>query len=350
MNRRFSLFCLISVLFVLLSSCTFFAQPSAPTIAPSPMEQPSPLLTTSTPTPTPQNTQEHWTNWPLETPISTNNITPTIKISPTPTPSPTNTIKISPTVHPTQTPPISPSPKWDTKVLDTIPNTPVGFGVSLNTQHIPPEISAKTIAIFEKYDAIYLGDSKSKQVILTFDLGYENGYTGKILDALKTKGKKAIFFVTESYVKNNKALVQRMIDEGHEIGNHTSTHPDLTTCSYAKLYDEVAGFGQRFYTQFGVKMRYIRPPQGMYSPRTLAACQMMGYHTVLWSFAYKDWDVNNQKGATYAYNMVMDHLHNGSLLLLHGVSKDNADALPDILTGMANQGYQVISYVPLQSR
>ena len=228
---------------------------------------------------------------------------------------------------------------WDTATLDQLDNTAVGWGLPMKTGGEIPEVPIKTANLFAKYSAFCMGDTNQKKVYLTFDCGYENGETSKILDALKSKDAKAVFFVTKSYVTSSPELVQRMVDEGHELGNHTVTHPNLTKVSYDKFKSELLDLNEYVKEHYGVQMRYIRPPEGVYSERTLAATQMLNMSTILWDFAYKDWDPDNQPGADYAYEKVTKHIHNGSILLLHAVSSSNAQALPRIIDTLRSEGY-----------
>ncbi|MGI6778968.1 MAG: delta-lactam-biosynthetic de-N-acetylase [Acetivibrionales bacterium] len=234
--------------------------------------------------------------------------------------------------------------KLDCDVLDKLDNTKFGWGLRLNNDHTTPGIPSHVNELIDKYDGIFTGDTSQKVVYLTFDEGYENGYTSKILDTLKANDVKSIFFVTGSYVDRNPELVKRMAEEGHEIGNHTVNHPSLPDIDNAKIEKEILELEEKVYSQYGVQMRYMRPPNGEYSERTLEAARQLGYKTVFWSFAYKDWDVNDQKGADYAYNKVMDNLHNGAVILLHAVSKDNAEALDRIIKAIREEGYEIMPF------
>ena len=205
----------------------------------------------------------------------------------------------------------------------------------------PPSVPQDVQQLMDQYGGIYLKNSTQKVLYLTFDEGYENGYTPKILDVLKENQVKAMFFITGPYLKNHSDLVERMIKEGHEIANHTINHPSMPEITDDnKLEEEIIGLERSFYEQFGKKMKYIRPPKGEYSERTLAMSKELGYKTVFWSFAYLDWDVKNQKGADHAFEQVMNGIHNGAVILLHAVSKDNAEALDRIIMASKEKGYE----------
>jgi peptidoglycan-N-acetylmuramic acid deacetylase len=195
--------------------------------------------------------------------------------------------------------------------------------------------------IIVKHGAVFLGDTTKKELYLTFDNGYENGYTAKVLDILKEKQVPAIFFVTGHYVKDQPELVKRMVAEGHLVGNHSWSHPDMTQISNERIKSELERVREGVAQVSGQQeMRYLRPPRGIFSERTLAVSKALGYTNVFWSIAYKDWDTRAQKGATYAYESVMKQLHPGAIILLHTVSKDNADALGAIIDDARKQGYE----------
>jgi len=231
--------------------------------------------------------------------------------------------------------------KLDFETLDKLDNKKLSWWIRLYGEGKTPGISSAAKKIIEENDGIYLGDTSEKVIYLTFDEGYENGYTPMILDTLINNDVKAAFFVTWPYVKKNKELVERMLEEGHIVGSHTVYHKILPEVDNKTLEEELCGFEEKFLSMFGQKIKYFRPPEGAFSQKVLAAAKQLGYKTVFWSFAYRDFDVNNQKGADYAYKTVMDNLHNGAVILLHAVSKDNAEALDRIIKDIKAQGYEI---------
>lgn len=214
----------------------------------------------------------------------------------------------------------------------------IGWGI-VRKKGAPPEVPNSQKEMLSKYDCYYIDEDSPKTLYLTFDEGYENGYTSKILDVLEKTSTPAAFFVTGPYLENQKELVQRMIDDGHIVGNHTVNHPNLTEQTEETVRAELDGLNQKCQELYGVSMSYMRPPEGEYSEKVLATAQDMGYKTILWSFAYKDWDINMQKGSEYALSQVTPYLHDGAILLLHAVSSDNAGALEDIINYAKNEGY-----------
>ncbi len=248
---------------------------------------------------------------------------------------------------PEETVPVNPQPEEETRrpKEPTETSSLVGendrksWWFKRGNNHIPPE--AQQDININQYDAHYLGDTSEKVIYLTFDEGYENGYTEKILDILKEKDVKAAFFVTKPYIESEPELVKRMVNEGHIVGNHSVTHPDLTTLSAEQIAYEINDCAAYFKEVTGTDMpTYFRPPQGVYSVRTLAETQKNGYKTIFWSYAYKDWDVNDQPGKQGAYDMMKNNYHNGAIVLLHAVSQSNTEALPDIIDMLRNEGYR----------
>ncbi len=241
-------------------------------------------------------------------------------------------------------PDVNKNTNLDASELSKLDNTRYAWWLTLNTKHQTPGIPGYASKLAAKHDAVWVGDTSRKVIYLTFDEGYENGYTPVILDTLKKNNVKALFFITGPYLNTEQKLVKRMLDEGHLVGNHTINHPSLPDMTVDKLDYEMRGLEKQFNTIFGKGFKYMRPPKGEYSERTLEAARELGYKTVFWSFAYADYDVNKQQGPNHAYNMVMGHLHNGAVLLLHAVSKDNAEALDRIIKGIRDQGYEIAPF------
>ncbi|MHB1042222.1 MAG: delta-lactam-biosynthetic de-N-acetylase [Eubacteriales bacterium] len=214
-----------------------------------------------------------------------------------------------------------------------------GWGLKKNDSHQQPEMPAGIAATLARYGAYWVGSPSDKSVYLTFDEGYENGHTPEILDILKKNNVKAAFFVTGHYLETNPELVKRMAAEGHIVGNHTDNHPSLPDITDAQIETELRTVEQDYEKVTGQKgMKYLRPPMGEYSERTLAATKRMGYHNIFWSVALVDW-VPVPGGPDEVYRSVMGNLHNGALILLHAVSKDTTGALDRIINDVRTQGY-----------
>ncbi len=271
---------------------------------------------------------------------------PSPVMTPTPVPTP------SPTPVPTPTPEQTKAPEKTTvpqiSAINSLDNKGSGWGFKKN-KGAEPSIYDSTKKLFAKYDTYYMDQSKPKALYLTFDEGYENGYTASILDTLKKCNVPAAFFITGPYAKKQTELIQRMIDEGHIVGNHTVNHPNLPTLGTSeKMAGELNELNKTVKEKYGINMKYMRPPEGEWSERLLATAQSEGYKTILWSFAYRDWETENQKGADYAFEQVTPYLHDGAILLLHAVSSDNAEALERIINYAKDQGYEFRSLDELE--
>ena len=218
------------------------------------------------------------------------------------------------------------------------------WGLSFRTEGAAPMGSASS-AQLQKYDAVYLGDTTKKVIYLTFDAGYENGCTEKILDALKKHNAPAAFFLVGNYLEQNSDLVRRMVDEGHIVGNHTMHHPDMSKISDPDAFKKELQDLEALYRQItGKEMpRYYRPPQGIYSEENLRMAKELGYKTVFWSLAYVDWNNDSQPTAEQAYAKLLPRIHNGAVVLLHSTSKTNAAILDELLTKWEGMGYSFAS-------
>ena len=218
------------------------------------------------------------------------------------------------------------------------------WGLSFQAQGQAPGGPA-TSAQLAKFDAAYLGDTQEQVLYLTFDAGFENGCTGKILDVLKKHNVPAAFFLVGNYIEKNPDLVQRMVNEGHIVGNHTMHHPDMSKISDKSAFQkELQDLENLYRSVTGQEMpKYYRPPQGTYSEENLRMAKELGYRTVFWSLAYVDWKQNDQPTADYAFSKLLPRTHNGAVILLHSTSQTNAEILDELLTRWENQGYRFAS-------
>lgn len=196
---------------------------------------------------------------------------------------------------------------------------------------------------YGKYDAHFIVPN-SKKIYLTIDEGYENGYTANILDVLKEKNVKAVFFITYPYAKTETALVQRMIDEGHTLGNHSTAHKSFPTMPLSEAADDIMNLHDYVKVNYGYEMFLFRPPEGGFSEQTLALTESLGYKSVLWSFAYKDYDVNNQPITIEATDTIVRKAHPGEIALIHAVSKTNSEILGDVIDQIRAKGFEFADY------
>jgi peptidoglycan-N-acetylmuramic acid deacetylase len=223
---------------------------------------------------------------------------------------------------------------------EILSNKKIGWGIKRNDNHEQPDLGGANKKLIDENEDIAIGNKESKCVYLTFDEGYEAGYTPQILDTLKANDVKAAFFITGHYLNTQPELVKRMIDEGHIVGNHTVNHPSMPDLDNDKLKEEITKLHTAVFEKFGYEMKYLRPPKGEFSQRTLHLTKSLGYTTVMWSFAYDDWDESKQGRETYAKEKVLSNLHNGAVILLHSNSKDNCNILDEIIKEIKKQGYE----------
>ena len=219
-------------------------------------------------------------------------------------------------------------------------NTKIGWGIKRNNNNLQPDLGSANKALIDKYNGIAIGNNEEKIIYLTFDLGYEAGYTSKILDILKEKNVQGTFFITAHYLNTAPDLVKRMIEEGHIVGNHTVNHKSMPELSDDELKNELLKLNQALYEKFEYEMRYMRPPKGEFSERTLKLTSELGFKTVMWSFAYVDWNEDSQPSNEDALKKVTSNFHNGEIMLLHATSKTNSEIMGRIIDEARNEGYE----------
>lgn len=213
------------------------------------------------------------------------------------------------------------------------------WGLSFPEEGKAPVANA-TIDQLKQYDAYYAQDTDEKVLYLTFDCGYENGNTPAILDALKKHNAPATFFVVGNYISTSPELVKRMVDEGHLVGNHTYHHPDMSSLDPESFARELSDLEALYTEATGKTMsKLYRPPQGKYSEKSLQMAKDLGYHTVFWSLAYVDWNVDSQPSHQEAFDKLLSRVHPGAIVLLHNTSKTNGEILDELLTKWESMGY-----------
>ena len=214
------------------------------------------------------------------------------------------------------------------------------WGLSFQTEGQTPVGNASQ-KVLSQYDAAFVGDTSEQVLYLTFDAGYENGCTEQILDTLQAHQVPAAFFLVGNYLEQNPELVQRMVQDGHTVGNHTYHHYDMSKISDEDTFrQELESLESLFYEVTGTELpHYYRPPQGCYSEQNLSMAQQMGYQTVFWSLAYVDWYQDQQPTREQAMAKLIPRTHPGAVILLHSTSTTNAEILDDLLTTWENLGY-----------
>lgn len=216
----------------------------------------------------------------------------------------------------------------------------------------PSTVPADVENVIKDHSTYFLGDTSEKVIYLTFDEGYENGYTSKILDVLKANDVKAAFFVVTPYINTNKDLIKRMVDEGHLVCNHSVHHPSMAQVALKgkeKFEEEFRGVEETFKEVTGKEMpKFFRPPMGKYSELSLAYTKELGYKSIFWSFAYNDWDINKQPNPETSKKRIVDRAHNGAIYLLHAVSKTNTEVLDSAIKELKAKGFKFASLEELK--
>ena len=214
------------------------------------------------------------------------------------------------------------------------------WGLSFSTPNETPRGNTTSEELL-KYNAYFTDSSDTKKIYLTFDVGYEAGYTNSILDTLKKQEVPAAFFIVGNFFDSDPGTVKRMCDEGHIVANHTLTHPDMSKMStFEDFKAQIIPNEEKYKAITGQEMKkYYRPPQGIYNTQNLEDAQNLGYTTVFWSVAYVDWEQNNQPSHEKAMSTLLKRVHNGAIILLHSTSKTNMEILDELITTLKNQGY-----------
>jgi len=227
--------------------------------------------------------------------------------------------------------------------IDGVFNKKEGWGFVRSRNGKGPEVTAHQKTLVQKYNALFLGDTAKKQVTLTFDMGYEKeGFTPRILDTLKKNNVKGSFFVTTHWIEKNPEIAKRLIQEGHVLGNHTVRHKSLPTLSDEEVRQEITGWEKvaKQIADYEINYKYMRPPMGEYSERTLKITRELGYRTAFWSVAVKDWVPMGGPGE--AVKGTVSQLHNGAVILLHGNSEDSVGGLDQIISSIRQKDYEIV--------
>ena len=227
------------------------------------------------------------------------------------------------------------------------------WGLSFQQEGSAP-VGNATPEYLAGYNAFYLapGDSSEKKIYLTFDAGYENGVTEKLLDVLKEEEVPAAFFVVGNFIEENPQIIRRMEAEGHVVGNHTMHHPDMSAIAAEDDFKkELTELEDAYRKATGKEMKkFYRPPQGKYSQTNLAQANKLGYTTVFWSLAYVDWLQDQQPSREAALNLLNKRIHPQAIVLLHSTSKTNGEILQELIQGWKAQGYTFCSIEDLGTR
>ncbi len=226
---------------------------------------------------------------------------------------------------------------------DSLSNEKLAWGFRRGKNNEQPVLDVESLKTLQEYNGYSMGNKDSKKVYITFDAGYEAGYTEKILETLKKNNVTATFFITAHYLNTAEDLVMKMIKNGNIVGNHTVNHKCLVDLSDEEIKKEIMDLHTAVLEKTGYEMTYFRPPKGEFSARVLNDVQNLCYKTVLWSNAYDDWDASNQGRVEYGKRKILDNLHNGCIILLHSTSEDNMNMLDDLIKSIKEKGYEISS-------
>ena len=229
--------------------------------------------------------------------------------------------------------------------INTIFFTPArcsdGWGLNFGEKGTQPRGNKDALYLLQ-FDAYYVGAEEDKVIYLTFDAGYENDLTAGILDTLKKHEAPAAFFLVGTYIRDYPELIKRMVDEGHIVANHTMSHPDMTKIGGKEAFHkELKQVEDMYRTVVGQEIpRFYRPPRGIYNEANLKMAQELGYTTVFWSLAYRDWENDKQPSREQAFAKLVPRIHPGAVILLHNTSKTNAAILDELIIKYKNLGYR----------
>ena len=250
------------------------------------------------------------------------------------------------TTPPATVPPTSSSGEYvgnlyTRECLESLPSQSTGYGVgkSVDSKNRP------TYAIslekkYEKYDAHFICPDDGK-VYLTYNVTYEHeGLVQRTLNILKEKNVQCVIFIDKSFAKNYPHMVQQILNDGHILANHCTTHPDLPTLSIDKIVDQIMDIHNYVKATYNYEMKYFRPPSGYFSEQVWAIAHSLGYRSYNWSFTYLDWDTDNQPDHAATLKKMTDALHSGAIYQLHAISSTNAAIVGDFIDATRNAGFE----------
>ena len=208
----------------------------------------------------------------------------------------------------------------------------VSWGLAHHGNETTPTVSVLGAELLEKYDGMYVGDTSQKQVYFTFDLGYEAGYTAEVLDILQEYQIKGLFFLCGNYLQQTD-LINRMLNEGHQLGNHTNKHRDLPRLSENAIRQDIGDL------QLPTTAKFFRPPQGRFDDKTLRVAKEMGLRAVLWSLAIQDWQQKPKLNVAACTKKILERVHPGAIMLFHITNPGTPEMLRELIPALQNKGY-----------
>lgn len=188
---------------------------------------------------------------------------------------------------------------------------------------------------------IYCVDTDKKQVALSFDAAWGNEDTQKILDILEKYHVHVTFFMTGGWVSSYPEDVKRIAAAGHDLGNHSENHKNMSQLSKEACVSELMNVHNKVKELTGVEMRLFRPPYGDYDNEVILTAQECGYYPIQWSVDSLDW---KNYGKQEILDTVLHHknLENGAIILCHNGGKYTAQALEELIVGLQEKGYDIV--------
>lgn len=177
----------------------------------------------------------------------------------------------------------------------------------------------------------------SKKIALTFDDGPNRSTTTRALDILKEHDVKATFFVLGQMILGNEDILKRQLQEGHEIGNHTFSHPDLTSIPQEQVISEIEDTQNAVEKAVGVRPKVVRPPYGAINT---TVAESIPYPIIMWNIDSLDWAVRDGKAVS---DFVTQHTHDGSIILLHDIHETSIDSLSEMIPALKAAGFEFVT-------
>lgn len=229
--------------------------------------------------------------------------------------------------------------------MATLDNTEYGFGYAdkNRAENMVPTDWSFYENKWGQYNVDWIQDINSNTIYLTMDVGFANDYTEGIIDTLRDKNVQVVFFITKMFFDESPSTVQRMLDEGHIVGNHTCNHPNMPAVGIEKETAEIMDLWNAMHDKFDYEMKLFRFPEGRFSDQSLALVENLGLKAVFWSYAYNDYS-NVQPEVEPSYKKAVEYLHPGAIYLLHASSSTNAAFLGDFIDAARAAGYEFGSY------
>ena len=228
-----------------------------------------------------------------------------------------------------------------TLVLTAVITDKVTGGAISRTSEDSTVFTSASSLFREKELPIYCVKTDKKQIALTFDGAWGNEDTATLLSILERQGVTATFFFTGGWISNFPEDVKTILEKGHEVGNHSENHKQMSKLSKEQCKEEIQIVHDKVKNLTGLEMTVFRPPFGDYNDTVIAAAGELGYHVIQWDVDSLDW---KDYGCDSIIHTVTNHKHlgNGSIILMHNGAKYTKDALEKMIVCLKEQGYEFV--------